>query len=220
MGKPSTILLSIFFNSLRHIKVCGHQLSLSVLRSMAFSQGEEGSYLNNPGILAKGGLRKRTLIFLPWGHCVPPLHVHSAFMVTFQFSSVQFSSAQSLSRVRLFATPWIAARQASLSITNSWSLFKLMPIKSVMPSSHLILCCPLLLLPPIPPSIRVFSNESTLHMRWPKYCSFSFSVSPSNEHPGLISFSHWWTGWISLQSKGLSRVFSDYLYTPHIPERD
>ena len=100
----------------------------------------------------------------------------------------QFSSAQSLGRVRLFATPWTVARQASLSITNSRSLLKLMPIESVMPSSHLILCRPLLLLPSIFPSIRVFSNESTLHMRWPKYWSFSFSISPSNEHPGLISF--------------------------------
>ena len=85
-------------------------------------------------------------------------------------------------------TPWIAACQASLSITNSRTLLKLMPIESVMPSSHLILCRTLLLLPPIPPSIRVFSNESTLRMRWPKYWSFSFSISPSNEHPGLISF--------------------------------
>ena len=100
----------------------------------------------------------------------------------------QFSSVQSLSRVRLFTTPWIAACQASLSITNSRSLLKLMYIESVMPSSHLILFCPLLLLPPIPPSIRVFSNESTFHMRWPKYWSFSFSISPSKEHPGLISF--------------------------------
>ena len=100
----------------------------------------------------------------------------------------QFSSVQSLSRVQLFATPWITAHQASLSITNSRSLLKLMPIESVMPSSHLILCHPLLLLPPIPPGIGVFSNESTLHMRWPKYWSFSLSISPSNEHPGLISF--------------------------------
>ena len=97
-------------------------------------------------------------------------------------------SVQWLSRVRLFATPWIAARQASLSITNSRSLLKLMSIESVMPCSHLILCHPLLLLPPIPPSIRVFSNESALHMRWPKYWSFSFSISSSSEHPGLISF--------------------------------
>ena len=100
--------------------------------------------------------------------------------------SDQFSSVQSLSRVRLFATPWIAARQASLPITNSWSLPKLMSIESVMPSSHLILCRPLLLLPTIPPSIRVFSNESALRMRWPKYWSFSLSIRPSNEHPGLI----------------------------------
>ena len=98
------------------------------------------------------------------------------------------SSVQSLSRVWLFATPWIAARQASLSITNSQSSPKLMSIESVTPSSHLILCRPLLLLPPIPPSIRVFSNESTLHMRWPKYWSFSFNISPSKEIPGLISF--------------------------------
>ena len=99
-----------------------------------------------------------------------------------------FSSVQSLSCVRLFATPWIAACQASLFITISWSSLRLTSIESVMPSSHLILDCPLLLLPPIPPSIRVFSNESTLCMRWPKYWSFSFSISPSNEHPGLISF--------------------------------
>ena len=102
--------------------------------------------------------------------------------------TVQSSSVQSFSHVRLFATPSITASQASLSITNSWSSPKLMCIESVMPSSHLILCRPLLLLPPIPPSIRVFSNESTLHMRWPKYLSFSFSISPSNEHPGLVSF--------------------------------
>ena len=102
------------------------------------------------------------------------------------YSSI--SSVQLLSHVWLFATPWIAAHQASLSITNSQSLLRLMSIESVMPSSHLILCRPLLLLPPIPPSIRVFSNESTLHLRWPKYWSFSFSISPSKEHPGLISF--------------------------------
>ena len=102
-------------------------------------------------------------------------------------SSLQFSSVQLLSHVQLFATPWIAARQASLSITNSRSPPKLMSIESVMPSSHLILYHPFLLLPPIPPSIRVFFKESTLHKRWPKYWSFSFSISPSKEHPGLIS---------------------------------
>ena len=105
-----------------------------------------------------------------------------------QVVHLQFSSVQSLSRVWLFATPWIPAHQASLSITNSQSSLKLMSIESVMPSSHLILYRPLLLLPPIPPSIWVFSNESTLRMRWPKYWSFSFSISPSKEHPGLIPF--------------------------------
>ena len=101
-------------------------------------------------------------------------------------------SIQSLSHVQMFVTPWITGGQASLSITNCQSLPKLMSIESVMPSSHLILCCPLLFLPPIPPSIRVFSNESTLHMRWPKYWSFSLSISPSNEHPGLIFFKMDW----------------------------
>ena len=104
----------------------------------------------------------------------------------------QFSSVQSLSRVRLFATPWIAARQASLSITNSQSSLKLTSIELVMPSIHLILCRPLFLLPPIPPSIRVFSNESALPMRWPKYWSFGFSIIPSKERPGLISFRMDW----------------------------
>ena len=98
-----------------------------------------------------------------------------------------------------FATPWTAARQASLSITNSRSSLKLMSIESVMPSSHLILCHPLLLLSPIPPIIRVFSNESTLCMRWPKYWSFSFSISPSNEHPGLMSFRMHWLDLLAVQ---------------------
>ena len=110
-----------------------------------------------------------------------------------------FSSVQSLSRVQLFVTPRITAHQASLSITNSRRLLKLMSIESVMPSNHLILCHPLLLLPPIPPSIRVFSNESTLCMRWPKYWSFSFSISPSNEHPGLISFRMDWLDLLAVQ---------------------
>ena len=111
--------------------------------------------------------------------------------------SVQFSS---VSQVRLFATPWTAARQASLSINNSWSLHKLMSIKSVMPSGHLILCCPLLLLPSILPSIRVFSKDSVLHIRWPKYYwSFSFSISPSNEYSGLISLRTDWFDLLALQ---------------------
>ena len=114
-------------------------------------------------------------------------------------SSDQIRSDQSLSRVRLFAIPWIAARQASLSITNSRSSLRFMSIESVMRSSHLILCRPLLLLPPIPPSIRVFSNESTLLMRWPKYWSFSFSIIPSKEIPGLISFRMDWLGLLAVQ---------------------
>ena len=110
-----------------------------------------------------------------------------------------FSSVQSLSRVKLFATPWIAAHQASLSIVNSRSSLRLTSIKSVMPSSHLILGRPLLLLPPIPPSIRVFSNESTLRMRWPKYWSFSFRIIPSKEIPGLISFRMDWLDLLAVQ---------------------
>ena len=109
-----------------------------------------------------------------------------------------FSSLQLLSHVQLFATPWTAAHQASLSITNSRSLHKLMPITSGIPSNHL-LCCPLLLLPSVFPSIRVSSNESVLHIRWPKYWSFSFSISPSNEHPGLISFRMDWLDLLAVQ---------------------
>jgi len=108
-------------------------------------------------------------------------------------------SDQSFSRVRLSVTPWITARQASLSITNSWSSPRPTSIESVMPSSHLILCHPLFLLPPTPPSIRVFSNESTLRMRWPKYWSFSFSIIPSKEHPGLISFRMDWLDLLAVQ---------------------
>ena len=129
-------------------------------------------------------------------------------MVQFQFSSVQ-----SLSHVQLFAIPWIAAHQASLSITTSRSSPRLTSIESVMPFGHLILCRPLLLLPPIPPSIRVFSNESTLQMKWPKYWSFSFSIIPSKEHPGLISFRMDWLD--LLQSKRLSRVFSNTTVQKH-----
>ena len=109
------------------------------------------------------------------------------------------SSVQSLSRVQLFVTPWTAACQASLSISNSRSLPKLMSIESVMPSNHFILCCPLLLLPSIFPSIRVFSNESALRIKWPKYWSFSFNISPSNEYPGLISFRMDWLDILAVQ---------------------
>ena len=127
---------------------------------------------------------KQTGLIAGWGKIKGYSLPTECFCLKISFTS----SVQLLSHVWLFVTPWITACQASLSITNSWSSLKLMSIKSVMPSSHLILCHPLLLLPPIPPSIRVFSNESTLRMRWPKYWSFSFSIIPSKEHPGLISF--------------------------------
>ena len=117
------------------------------------------------------------------------------------------AAVQLFSHVWLIETPWTAAFQASLSFTNSWSLLRLMSIESVMPSHHVILCHPLLFLPSIFPSIRVFSNESALRIKWPNYWSFSFSISPSNEHPDWSPLG--WTGLISLQSKGLSRVFSN-----------
>ena len=126
---------------------------------------------------------------------------------------IQFSSVQSLSYIRLFATPGTVACQASLSITNSWSLLKLMSIESVMPSNHFILYRPLLLLPSIFPSIRIFSNESALRMRWPKDWSFSFNISPSNEHPGLMSFRMDWLALLAVQ--GLSRVFSNTTVQKH-----
>ena len=114
-------------------------------------------------------------------------------------SKGQFSSVQSLSHVSLSATPWTAARQASLSITSSWGLLKLMSIELVVPSNHLILCCPLLLPPSIFPSIRVFSNESVFHIRWPKYWSVSSSISPSNEYSGLISYRMDWLDLLAVQ---------------------
>ena len=123
--------------------------------------------------------------------------------LTFKVSIDQFSSVQSLRCVQIFVTPWTAVWQASLSITNSWSLLKLMSIELVMPSNHLILCRPLLLLPSIFPSIRVFSNESALHIRWPKYRSFSFNISPSNEHSGLISFRMDWLDLLVVQGIGM-----------------
>ena len=142
----------------------------------------------------------------------------------FVHGQVLLSSVQLLSCVWLFATPWTSARQASLSVTNSQSLPKLMSIESVMPSSHLILCCPLLLLPSIFPSIRVFSNKSALRIRWPKYSSFSFSISPSNEHPGLISFRMDWMDHLAVQgtlksllqyhSSEASILFSAFFYSP------
>ena len=132
------------------------------------------------------------------------------FNKTCTITSVQFSSVQLLSLIRLFATPWTAARQASLSITNSRSLPRLMSIELVVPSNHLILSCPFLLLPSIFPNIRVFSNESALHIRWPKDWSFSFNISPSNEYPGLISFRMDWLDLLAAQGtlKSLLKHFS------------
>ena len=121
------------------------------------------------------------------------------YPATLLYTLIQFSSVHSLSHVWLFATPWITGCQASLSITNSRSSLKLMCIESMMPSSHLILCYPLLLLPPIPPSIRVFSNQSTLRLRWPEYWSFSVSIIPSNKHPGLLSFGMDWLDLLTVQ---------------------
>ena len=132
------------------------------------------------------------IFFLQWKNN-NPLYVY-IYMYMYEFSSVQ-----SLSHVQLFETPQTAARQASLSVTNSWSLVKLMFIESVMPFNHLILCRPLLLLTSIFPSIRIFSNESALHIRWPKYWSFSFNISPSNEHSGLISFRMDWLDLLAVQ---------------------
>ena len=134
---------------------------------------------------------------------IAQLLLHRAWMripaVNIKFSSCQYSSVQSLSHVQFFATPWTAARQASLSITNSQSLLNFISTQSVMSSNHLILCHPLLLLPPIPPSIGVFSNESALSLRWPKYWNFTFSISPFNEYSELISFRMDWLDLLAVQ---------------------
>ena len=130
-------------------------------------------------------------------------YVYNAIISSTNFT-YHFSSVQSLSHVWLFATPWTAASKASLSITNTRSLLKLMSIELVMPSKHLILCCPLLLLPSIFPSIRVFSNESVLHISWPKYWRFSFSICPSDEYPGLISFRMDWLDLLAIQGTLMS----------------
>ena len=142
-----------------------------------------------------------------------PLEEHQHNDCDCQVPCYVVDSVQSLSPVWLFATPWIAACQASLSIISSRSTLKLMSIELVMPSSHLILCRPLLLLPPIPPSIRIFSNESTLHMKWPKYWSFSLSISPSNEHPELIPFRMDRMDLLAVQK--LARVFSNTTVQKH-----
>jgi len=145
------------------------------------------------------------------------IHISTLLKILFSYSSLQrtqFRSVQSLSCVRLFVTPWITARQASLSITNSRSSLKLTSIESVMPSIHLILCHPLFLLP----SIRVFSNESTLHMRWPKYWSFSFSIIPSKEYPGLITFRMDWLDLLAVQGT-LKSLLQHHSSKPSILQR-
>ena len=155
-------------------------------------------------------------------HLCRPLQFAFPGLMSPTKSAGQFSSVQFLSHVRLFVTPWTAARQASLSITNSQSLLKLTSIKSVMPSNHHILCCPLFLLPSVFPSIRVFSNESALPIKWPKYWSFSFSISPSSEYSGLISFRMDWLDPLAVQGtlKSLLQHHSSkasvlsFLYSP------
>ena len=172
-----------------------------------------------PGSCVHGILQARILewvIHFPRGSFNTGIEPRSPALQADSFPSeptLEFSSVQSLSHVQLFATAWIAARQASLSITNSRSSLRLTSIESMMPSRHLILCRPLLLLPPIPSSIRVFSNESTLCIRWPKYWSFSFSIIPSKEIPGLISFRMDWLDLLAV--KGLSRVLSNNTVQKH-----
>ena len=158
------------------------------------------------------------LIFSLLSPFIPSLCLASFFQMD------QFSSVQLLSCVQLFATPWTAARQASMSITNSWTLLKLMSIESVMPSNHLILCCSLLLPPLIIPSIRVFSYESVLHIRWPKYWGFRFRISASNEYSGLISFRMDWLDLLAVQGtlksllqhqfKTINSLALSFLYSP------
>ena len=161
----------------RRTRACAHTHTHAHLPTLTHTHFQYGEYTSVWWIHLVYSLPNyRVTNSIKWGKC----NKASAL-----FACLQFSSVQSLSRVRLFVTPWIAACQASLSITNSRSSLRLMSIESVMTSSHLILCRPLLLLPPIPPSIRVFSNESTLHMRWPKYWSFSFSIIPSIDSLGI-----------------------------------
>ena len=189
-----------------------------MLQSMGFSRQEfcRGLLCPPPGDLLDPGIYLCLLCLLHWQACslslVPPGKPN------YTLSSV----AQSCTT---FCDPWIAALQASLSITSSQSLLKLMSIESVMPSNHLILCHPLLLLPPVPPSIRVFSNESALHMRWPKYWSYRFNISPSNEHPRMISFRMNWLDLLAIQGtlrsflqhhsyKSINSSALSFLYSP------
>ena len=160
---------------------------------------------STPGLLSCKGITPFSASLSPDCLCFLCLCAHLAFSsygtspVGLVIKLLQFSSVQLLSRVWLFATPWTTAHQASLSITNSWSLPKLISIKSVLPPNHLILCHPLYLPPSIFPSIRVFSNKSALHIRWPKYWSFSFNISPSNEHSGLIFFRMDWLDLLAVE---------------------
>ena len=195
------------FNFFSSITWCGrYSYSLLQMRKIEAKNNRSDSLLE--AVVAAS----LAWIIATFTHSVCLFHWFYWLRKVFQ-EQIQFSSVQLLSRVRLFATPWTAALQASLSITNTRSLPKLMSIKWVMPSNHLILCCPLLFPPLIFPSISVFSNESVLHIRWPENWSFSFSIIPSKEYPGLISFRMDW--FISLQSKRLSRVFSNTTVQKH-----
>ena len=199
--------MSFLLISLNGIGKCGEKNQaikvLMRLRLNCLSVGQSSVLMNiGSNWLKFHFLRKKT----------NSLKNYTLLNVSIIYCSAQFSSVQSLSRVQLFATPWTTAHQASLSITNSWSSPKLMS-ELVMPSSHLILCRPLLLLPLIPPSIRVFSKESTLRTRWPKYWNFSFNISPSNEHPGLFSFRMDW--WDLLAVQGTLKSFSNTTVQNH-----
>ena len=174
-------------------------LSLSMLLShfqlcLTLCDPVDGSPSVSP---VPGILQARTLEWVKFKHKL--ILIRKSVSYFWRGVYKMFSSVQSLSRIWLFATPWTAAHLAFLSITNSWSLLKLRSIESVMPSNHLILCCPLLLPPSVFPSIRVFSSESVLSIRWPKYWSFSFNISPSNGHLGLISFRMYWLDLLAVQ---------------------
>ena len=182
----------------RQIATKGLRRKMPVIKSNRAGASQEARGKSRPAA-ASPGCAPRLYLLGPRNLRAPRPASSPPGSVSVKPSSYQFSSVQSLSRVWLFATPWIAARQASLSITNSRSSPKLISIESVTPSSHFILCRPLLLLPSIFPSIGVFSNESALCIRWPKYWSFSFSISPSNEHPGLASFRMDWLDLLAVQ---------------------
>ena len=226
--------------TLDHIELCyflGH-LSWDEHRP-ADMEENMNTPLHNPELVLRNG--KHPLFCFSWVYdtekdtwiinlvfllCIYILYSCTSIFLTDISLSLSFSSVQfRRSVVSNSATAWIAAHQASLCITNSWSLLKLMPIESVMPSSHLILSHPLLLLAPIPPNIRVFSNESILRIRWPKYWSFNFSISPSNEHPGLISFRMDWLDFLVVQGalksllqtpqfKGINFSVLSFLHSP------